>query len=185
MQFSSEATTSARQPSQTLSRVDRVLSSRLIGGSNAALRLAAPVPGARRVWRSIAVLLSLEVVVGIATLVVAFFFRHADGLVTPASWFRGTVVLLMTLTLFGFAWAARRGYWWAYWRLRLFSQIFPVVTLAIAAVPGLYPLWMTIEQIVFSVLLIGVGDYLTGDRMREWYPNPRLRPDAYVTVRVD
>lgn len=184
MAISSDATSPATEPAWTTSRIDRLLSSRLVGGSNAALRLAAPPQGAQRVWRSIALLLSLEVVVGIATLVVAFAFRHVDGLVTPASWFRGTVVLLMTFTLFGFVWAARRGYWWAYWRLRLFSQIFPVVTLVIAAVPGLYPLWMTIEQIVFSVLLIGVGDFLTGERMREWYPNPKRQPDAYVPVHV-
>lgn len=129
-------------------------------------------------------LLSLEVLVGVATLVVAFVLRDVPGMVTWASWFRGSVVLAMTLTLFGFAWAAQRGWWWAYWRLRLFSQIFPVVTLVIAAIPGLYPLWMTIEQIVFSVLLLGVGDYLTSDRMREWYPNPARRQDAYRDVRA-
>ena len=56
--------------------------------------------------------------------------------------------------------------------MRLFSRIFPVVTLVIAAIPGLYPLWMTIEQIVLSLLLIGVGDILTGDAMREAFPRP-------------
>ncbi len=64
------------------------------------------------------------------------------------------------------------GYYWAYSRLRLFSRIFPIVTLVIAAIPGLYPLWMTIEQIVFSLLMIGIGDILTTDHMRETFPRP-------------
>ncbi|WP_245542732.1 hypothetical protein [Pseudoclavibacter soli] len=174
----------AKAPTAELSAIDRVLSSRLIGGRKSSLQVRSTPPEATKVWRAITVLLSLEVLVGVATLVVAFVLRDVPGMVTWASWFRGSVVLAMTLTLFGFAWAAQRGWWWAYWRLRLFSQIFPVVTLVIAAIPGLYPLWMTIEQIVFSVLLLGVGDYLTSDRMRDWYPNPARRQDAYRDVRA-
>jgi len=82
------------------------------------------------------------------------------------------VVLAMTVTLYYFAWRASAGYWWAYSRLRLFSQIFPIVTLVIAAIPGLYPLWMVIEQIVFSLLLIGVADILRSDHMRDAFPKP-------------
>ncbi len=90
-----------------------------------------------------------------------------------AVWFRGIAVLGITATLFYFAWRATKGYYWAYSRLRLFSKIFPIGTLVIAAIPGLYPFWMTIEQIVFSFLLIGVGDLLTTDHMREAFPRPR------------
>jgi hypothetical protein len=82
------------------------------------------------------------------------------------------VVLGMTATLFYFVWRARLGYYWAYSRLRLFSRIFPVVTLVIAAIPGLYPIWMITEQILFSVVLIGVADYLGSDHMRAAFPKP-------------
>lgn len=74
-----------------------------------------------------------------------------------------------------FAWRAQLGYYWAYQRLRLFSRIFPIVTLVIAAIPGLYPFWMVIEQIVFSVLMVGIGDVLTSDHMRLTFPKPVRR----------
>jgi hypothetical protein len=83
----------------------------------------------------------------------------------------------MTVTLFYFAWRAQLGFYWAYSRLRLFSKIFPVVTLVIAAIPGLYPFWMVTEQIVFSLILIGVADYLDSDHMRAAFPKPaRSKP---------
>jgi hypothetical protein len=87
-------------------------------------------------------------------------------------WMRSVIVLGMTVTLFYFAWRARAGYYWAYSRLRLFAKIFPVVTLVIAAIPGLYPLWMVTEQIAFSLILIGVADYLDSDHMRSVFPRP-------------
>ncbi|MEV8171338.1 hypothetical protein [Microbacterium sp. NPDC077486] len=35
-----------------------------------------------------------------------------------------------------------------------------------AAIPGLYPVWMVTEQIVFSLIMIGIADFLTSDHMR-------------------
>ncbi|MDN5875895.1 MAG: hypothetical protein L0H69_04380, partial [Brevibacterium sp.] len=64
------------------------------------------------------------------------------------------------------------GYYWGYQRLRLFAQIFPVITLVMAAIPGLYPAWMITEQILFSLIMIGVGDFLTSDHMREVFRKP-------------
>ena len=66
---------------------------------------------------------------------------------------------------------------WAYSRLRLFAQIFPVITLVIAAIPGLYPAWMITEQIVFSLIMIGIGDFLTSDHMRDAYRRPKAGKD--------
>lgn len=85
---------------------------------------------------------------------------------------RTVVVLAMTATLFHFFWRSTKGYYWGYQRLRLFAQIFPVITLVMAAIPGLYPIWMITEQIVFSLIMIGVGDFLTGDHMREVFRKP-------------
>lgn len=50
-----------------------------------------------------------------------------------------------------------------------------MVTLVIAAIPGLYPLWMVTEQIAFSLIMIGVADYLSTDHMREAFPKPPKR----------
>jgi hypothetical protein len=120
-------------------------------------------------------LLVAETVVGLAAIVIAIVLTHAGETVPWAVWFRSTVVLLITLTLYVFAWRAQLGYYWAYSRMRLFSRVFPIVTLVIAAIPGLYPLWMVVEQIVFSVLMIGIGDFLTSDHMRAAFPKPTRR----------
>ncbi len=87
------------------------------------------------------------------------------------------VVLLMTLTLFFFSWRARAGYYWGYQRLRLFSRIFPVISLNVATILGLYPYWMVIEQIIFAILMIGIADFLSSDHMHDAYPSPRRRAE--------
>ncbi|WP_101846029.1 hypothetical protein [Zhihengliuella sp. ISTPL4] len=111
-------------------------------------------------------LLVAELVLGVGAVVVALVLA-ADGDSVPfAVWMRTLVVLAMTATLFYFAWRARRGWRWAYLRLRLFAQIFPVITLVMVAIPGLYPVWMVTEQIVFSLIMIGIADFLTSDHMR-------------------
>ncbi|GAB3611075.1 hypothetical protein GCM10027415_13690 [Humibacter ginsengisoli] len=152
-------------------RVDRVA-----GGRQADVRIDAELlthPRTRRAFVAITWLLVLEFAIGIAAVVVALVLA-ADGIPVEWSvWMRTVVVLGMTATLFYFAWRASLGYYWGYSRLRLFSKIFPVITLVLAAIPGLYPLWMVTEQIVFSLILIGVADYLDSDHMRSVFPRPR------------
>jgi hypothetical protein len=134
-------------------------------------------PKTRRNFRGIRWILAAEVLVGLVAVVIAITLAAHDQPVGWAVWFRSVAVLGITVTLYYFATRAAEGYYWAYSRLRLFSRIFPIVTLVVAAIPGLYPLWMTIEQIVFSLLMIGIGDILTTDHMREAFPRPG-RPAA-------
>lgn len=132
-------------------------------------------PQTRRSFVAIAWLLVAEVVLGVTAVLVAAALALGGTTIPFAVWMRCFVVLAMTVTLFYFAWRAQKGYYWAYSRLRLFSKIFPVVTLVIAAIPGLYPLWMVTEQIAFSLIMIGVADYLSTDHMREAFPKPPKR----------
>jgi hypothetical protein len=129
-------------------------------------------PRTVRTFRWIRLLLLAETIVGLTAIVVAVLLTRAGETLPWAVWFRATVVLLITLSLYVFAWRAELGYFWAYSRLRLFSRIFPIVTLVIAAIPGLYPFWMVVEQIAFSVIMIGIGDFLTSDHMRQAFPKP-------------
>jgi hypothetical protein len=148
---------------------------RIAGGRTAGHTISEEMrehPSTRRAFVAIAWLLAVEVLLGIGAVAVAVVLTVRGDQVPWAVWMRSGVVLAMTLTLFYFAWRAQRGYYWAYSRLRLFSKIFPVVTLVIAAIPGLYPLWMVTEQIVFSLVLIGVSDYLSSDHMRTAFPKP-------------
>ena len=137
-------------------------------------------PRTRRAFVVISWLLVVELLIGVAAVGVAVALQLTGQRIPWPVWMRSVVVLGMTATLFYFAWRAQKGYYWAYSRLRLFSKIFPVVTLVIAAIPGLYPLWMVTEQIVFSLILIGVADYLDSDHMRAAFPRPRKRA---VTAR--
>jgi len=41
-----------------------------------------------------------------------------------------------------------------------------------AAIPGLFPFWMVTEQIVFSLILIGIADFLDSDHMRQVFRKP-------------
>ncbi|MGO4454097.1 hypothetical protein [Arthrobacter sp. RAF14] len=129
-------------------------------------------PKTRRAFTWVLWLLVVELVLGVGAVVVALVLASSGEPVPFAVWMRTVVVLAMTATLFYFAWRATKGWYWAYQRLRLFAQIFPVVTLVMAAIPGLYPLWMVTEQIVFSLIMIGIGDFLTSDHMRNAFRKP-------------
>lgn len=157
-----------------LRKVDRIAA----GGRQRDLRAPQELVQATPVqngFRAIRWILTAEILVGATALVIAFV-NLLNG--TPdnfAVWMRGVVVLGLTLGLGYFALRAGQGWFWAYSRLRLFSRIFPTVTLVIAAIPGLYPFWMVIEQIVFSLLMIGIGDLATTDAMRTAFVKSTLR----------
>jgi hypothetical protein len=156
-----------------LRRLDRV------AGGRHADRTIAPEwrehPRTRRAFIVITWLLVVEFLIGATAVAIAVALQLNGQPVQWAVWMRAAVVLGMTVTLFYFAWRAQRGFYWAYSRLRLFSKIFPIVTLVIAAIPGLYPFWMVTEQIVYSLILIGVSDYLDSDHMRAAFPRPPKR----------
>ena len=152
-----------------LRRLDRIA-----GGRKADHRVAASDdPKVRGAFRAMTLLLAVGFVLGVATVIVALWMTANGDDVGFAVWMRCLVVLAITTTLFYFLWRAHAGWYWAFRRLQLFSRIFPVVALVLAAIPGLYPFWVVTEQILFALLLIGVSDYLQSDAMRAAYPKPR------------
>ncbi|WP_353114449.1 hypothetical protein [Microbacterium sp.] len=157
-----------------LRRVDRIAAGRRQRDLRAPRDLVA-APKVRGGFRAIRWILTAEILVGLAALVIALVNLLSGRPDSVAVWLRGVVVLGLTLGLGYFALRAGEGWYWAYQRLRLFSRIFPTVTLVIAAIPGLYPFWMVIEQIVFSLLMIGVGDIATSDAMRTAFAKAALR----------
>ena len=139
-------------------------------------------PKTRRVFVVITWLLVAELVLGTVALAIPVMLQMRGDAVPWVVWMRLVIVLAMTTTLFYFAWRAQAGYYWAYSRLRLFSKIFPVVALVTAAIPGLYPLWMVTEQIFFSLILLGIAEYLSTDHMRQAYAKPPRKPKAAKLV---
>jgi len=147
---------------------------RLAGGRMADYRVApSDDPRVTRAFRAITILLVACFLLGIATVVTSAWLTASGQNVGFAVWMRCLVVLGITATLFYFLWRARAGWYWAIRRLQLFSRIFPIVALVLAAIPGLYPWWVISEQIVFAILLIGVSDYLQSDYLRAAYPKPQ------------
>lgn len=149
-------------------RVDR-----LAGGRQSEYRVPASAdPRVARAFRWIAWILFACTALGVASVAFAVALTAAGDHVGFAVWMRCLVVLGITATLFYFLWRARLGWFWAFRRLQLFSRIFPVVALVLAAIPGLYPVWVVTEQIAFALLLIGVSDFLLSDPMRAAFPKP-------------
>ncbi|CAH0124756.1 hypothetical protein SRABI76_00106 [Microbacterium oxydans] len=153
-----------------LLRLDRIARGRQAGVSISASDRTHP--RTRRAFTWIFWLLLVELVLGLGAVVIALLLAMNGEPVSLAVWMRTVIVLVMTATLFYFAWRAAKGWRWAYLRLRLFSQIFPVITLVIAAIPNLYPVWMVTEQIIFSLIMIGIADFLTSDHMRAAFRDP-------------
>jgi hypothetical protein len=132
-----------------------------------------------RAFRILRWLLLLETLVGVTAIAIAIALTAHGVTVGWAVWFRSTVVLMITLSLYVFAWRAQLGYWWAYARMRLFSRIFPVVTVVIALIPGLYPRWMVVEQLIFSGLMVAIAILLSIPHLRAVFPRPaRARASA-------
>ncbi len=149
---------------------------RIAGGRQAGVRVDIDDlshPRTRRAFSWILWLLLVELVIGVAAVVIALVLAAQGEQVPFSVWMRTVIVLGMTATLFYFAWRASLGWRWAYQRLRLFAQIFPVITLVLAAIPGLYPTWMVTEQIIFSLIMIGIADFLTSDHMRQVFRKPQ------------
>jgi hypothetical protein len=148
---------------------------RVAGGRHAEV-VAAPEavahPRTRQVFARVAWLLGLELLLGLGAVGIAVGLALHGASVTLPVWMRTVVVLGITTTLFYFTWRASRGWYWAYQRLLLFTRVFPVVTLVLAAIPHLYPAWMITEQIAFSLILLGIGAYLGSAQLREVFPRP-------------
>lgn len=100
------------------------------------------------------------------TLVAAVLLRHHAAIVTDAVWVRGTIVLASALLMTAFATRAVRGSRRAYLRLRLMSAGMVVAIAVVVSLPGLFPVWMRIEQGACGLLLLGVVLIANGRRLR-------------------
>jgi hypothetical protein len=148
---------------------------RLAAGRQAAHRVEEAVrvdPRTTTAFTRVAWLLSAEFVIGAGAIVEAAVRARAGDPVSPVVWWRLLVIFGIAGTLFYFLWRARLGFWWAYSRLRLFSVVFPVVAVATCLIPGLYPTWMVIEQLVFSAVLLLVRVVLSTPHLRAAYARP-------------
>jgi hypothetical protein len=102
----------------------------------------------------------------VLTLIAIVVFRNDHTIVTDAVWVRATLVVASSLLTFAFARSAARGSRKGLLRLRIVSGVMLVAIVVIVALPGLFPVWLRIEQAVCGLLLLGVTVLVNGRRAR-------------------
>ncbi|AXG13430.1 hypothetical protein [Intrasporangium calvum] len=154
--------------------VARVLD-RIGGGRKARLRVPpehTEHPESRRTLADVAMGITAAFSLDVAAVLLAVVRTEMGASMSWIVWTRLVMISLLTASLYYFVWRAQRGWWWAYSRLRLFSVVFPVVAVASCFIPGLYPTWMIIEQVVLAVILLVVATLLNSRHLRAAYVKP-------------
>lgn len=117
-------------------------------------------------FRPVLLLTGGYLTLSVLTLVAIVLFRHNPAMVTDAVWVRATIVVGSSLLTFAFARSAARGSRKGLLRLRIVSGVMFVAIVVIVALPGLFPVWLRIEQAVCGLLLLGVIVLVNGRRAR-------------------
>ncbi|WP_433445431.1 hypothetical protein [Nonomuraea sp. CA-141351] len=107
--------------------------------------------------------------ISVLTLVAVVLLRDDPSVVNDAVWVRGTIVVVSALMTFAFAVGTSRGSRRAYLRLRIISAVMVVAIVVIIALPGLFPVWMKIEQGVCGLVLLGVVAIANGRHLRSLF----------------
>lgn len=124
---------------------------------------------ARRALRTAKGLVGCYLALSVATFVAIVVLRNHAGIVNDAVWIRGTIVAATSVLMLTFAVGAARGSRRAYLRLRIASAAMVVAIAVIIALPGMFPLWLKIEQAVCGLLLVGVVLSVNGRRLRSLF----------------
>lgn len=113
-------------------------------------------PQAPAPFRRVKMLAGSYLTVSAVTFVAIVLLRNHTAVVDSAVWIRGTVVVASAVAMLMFTVRAAHGSRRMYLRLRIVSAIMVAAIAVIAAMPGILPLWMRIEQGVCGIILIGV-----------------------------
>jgi|GEM_PF-1185629 len=100
------------------------------------------------------------------TIVAAVFLRENAALITPAVWIRGSFASASALLLALFAAQMGRGSRSGYVRMRIIPAVILVAIVVIIVLPGVFPLWMKIEQGVCALFLLGVVVIVNSKHLR-------------------
>ncbi|MFC4907008.1 hypothetical protein [Actinomadura gamaensis] len=81
-------------------------------------------------------------------------------------WIRLGIVAVSSLVLVALTLRAARGSSGAYRRVRIVSTVMLAATVVIVALPGMFPVWMRLEQAACALLLAGVALIAHGRTLR-------------------
>lgn len=116
--------------------------------------------------RVVTALVSTYVALSVLTVGAIVVMRNNTAEVTDAVWTRAIIVVGTALLMLSFAARAARGSRRSYRRLRILPIVMVVAIVVIVAIPGAFPLWLKIEQVVCAVLLTVVAVIVNGRAMR-------------------
>lgn len=119
--------------------------------------------------RSTKVLVTAYLALCVLTLVAIVVFRNNAAIVTDAVWVRAIIVTLSAVLTFLFTRSAAGGSKRGYLRLRIVSAVMVVAIAVIIVLPGLFPMWLRIEQGVCGLLLLAVVVVINGRRVRSMF----------------
>jgi hypothetical protein len=120
-------------------------------------------------FRNVRLLVSGYLGISVLTVLAIVLFRDDTVDVTSAAWTRGIIVAVSALLTFTLTVRAARGSQRAYLRLRIISAVMLVAIVVIIALPGVFPVWMKIEQGVCGLILIGVVAIVNGKHLRSLF----------------
>ncbi len=113
-----------------------------------------PMETVRGRFRIVFALCVLYFAATVATIGFLVWARDDRALVTTEAWVHGVILLLSAGVLLWMTRQAAAGSAQAYLRLRIIATLLAVASFAEAAIPGLFPGWMRIEQAGYGAWLL-------------------------------
>jgi CDP-diglyceride synthetase len=112
--------------------------------------------GARREFSTIRAMCAIYLAATVVTLGFLAWKEGDRSLVTEDAWVHGVILLVFAVVLVRVATRAASGDRRAYLRLRIIGFVVPAASVVEALIPGLFPGWMRVEQLVYGVWLLAV-----------------------------
>src|SRR5262249_18488267 len=123
-------------------------------------------PLSRSAFRNLLLLVGGYLTLSLVTLGAIFALRNHGSIVNAAVWTRGSIVAGTALVMFLAAFRAFSRSRSAYIRVRIMSAVMVVAIAVIVALPGVFPVWLKLEQGVCGLILIGVVAVANGKHLR-------------------
>src|SRR5262249_28994345 len=134
-----------------------------------ALGMTTSTSAAAQALRGTKVLVGAYLALCVLTLVFAGINSGNASMVNDAVWTRGVIVTISAVLSFSFVTRAARGSRKGFLRLRIVSAVMTVAIAILISLPGLFPVWMRIEQGVCGVLLLAVVAIVNSRRVRSLF----------------
>lgn len=132
-------------------------------------QITTQTPANNSVASAIALYVGSYLTISLGAVVALIVLHNHKTQATQQAWVHGIIVATTALLMSTFARGAIRGKARAYLRLRIASTVMIVAIAVTTAIPGDFPMWMKIEQIVCGLLLVGLAVVLNRKSTKSIY----------------